>query len=276
MKNIQLFLLSITPIIFYILIGVFVLKGNHQWMLPIMSLLYLLIGFFSKNKKLLLLLGLPFILLSALSLFLKDALTSIILLYLIILPICLILGWLIKNNSKLYGLAYVILIFFIFCFGFENWNSFIRNYDSRVTQNSPTIKLINFDDEFIRLDTIKNKVIVLDFWNTSCGVCFKKFPDFEKIYLEFKNNPEVLIYSVNIPIKNDTLYKTKNLVQKLGYKFPSLFANSNEIPQKLNFNTYPHLTILKNGKVKYNGRLEVSEKTKVHNLRTEIKLLLNE
>jgi len=40
----------------------------------------------------------------------------------------------------------------------------------------------------VQLDTVKNKLIVLDFWTTTCGVCFKSFPDYEKIYLKYKDN----------------------------------------------------------------------------------------
>lgn len=276
MKNLKLIFTAISPIIFYLIIGLIVPNGSHKWLLPSMSLLYLFIGIFSKNKNQLLLLSIPFLLIIALTLFLKDALTSITLFYLIILPISLLLGYLYKNKSNFYGLIYLALIVFNFYYGFDNWNSFIRNYNARVNQKSPKIELLNNSDELIKLDTIQNKIIVLDFWTTSCGVCFKKFPDYEKVYLEYKNNPDVAIYSVNIPIKRDTLLKTKELVKELGYKFPTLYASSSEIPQSLSFNLYPHLTVLKNGRIRYNGRLEIAENVKINNLRIEIERLLNE
>lgn len=241
-----------------------------------MSLLYFFIGVFSKNKKQLLLLSVPFLLLITLTLFLKDALTSIILFYLMLLPISLILGYLYQNKSLFYGLIYAVFITFIFFYGFDNWNSYIRNYKVHINQKSPPIELIDTTNEKIKLDTIQNKVIVLDFWITSCGVCFKKFPDYEKVYLEYENNPKIVFYSVNIPIKRETLLKTKELVKKLDYKFPTLYANSNEIPNSLNFNSYPHLTILKNGRIRYNGRLEVAKNVKINNIRNEIERLLNE
>lgn len=276
MKNLKLILTGISPIIFYLIIGLIGLNGNHKWLLLSMSLLYLIIGVFSKNKKQLLILSLPFLFLIALTLFLKDALLSIILFYLIILPISLLLGSLYKSKSSFYGLIYIALIVFVFYYGFDNWNSFIRNYNARVNQKSPKIELLSNSDELFKLDTIQNKVIVLDFWTTNCGVCFKKFPDFEKIYLEYESNPNIAFYSINIPLKRDTLSKTKKLVKKLGYKFPTLYASSDEIPQSLDFNSYPHLTILKNKRIRYNGRLEIAENVKINNLRTEIERLLNE
>ena len=275
MKKLKKILIAISPIIFYLIIGI-PINANHTWLLPIMSLLYFFIGIFSKNKKQLLLLSVPFLLLMALTLFLKDALTSIILLYLMVLPISALLGYFYKNKSIFHGLVFVVLITLVFFYGFDNWNSYIRNYNARVNEKAPTIELLTKIDVKIKLDTIQNKVIVLDFWTTSCGVCFKKFPDYEKVYLEFKNNPNIIMYSVNIPIKRDTLFKTKELVKKLDYKFPTLYADSDEIPNSLGFNRYPHLTILKNGKIRYNGRLEVAENVKIYNIRSEIERLLNE
>ncbi len=276
MKSLKILFTSISPIIFYLIIGLIVLNGNHRWLLPLMLVFYFIIGFYSKTKKQIFLFSIPFLLLITLTLFLEDALISIILLYLILIPISIFLGYFTRLKSKLFIVIFISLVLLVFYFGFDNWNSLLRNYAARVNQESPSIEFIDLNNSKIKLDTVQNKVIVLDFWTTSCGVCFKTFPDFEKVYLEFKNNPHVLIYSVNIPIKKDTLSKTKRLVKKLGYKFPTLFANSNEIPNSLNFNTYPTLTILKNGRVRYNGRLEASEKIKVHNIRTEIELLLNE
>ncbi|MCF6167347.1 redoxin domain-containing protein [Lutibacter sp.] len=275
MKKIKKIFIAISPIIFYLIIGV-TLNTNHTWILPIMSLLYFFIGIFSKNKNQILLLSLPFLFLIALTLFLKDALTSIILLYLILLPISLVLGYLYKNKSFFYGLIYIVLISFIFFYGFNNWNSYIRNYNASVNEKAPTIELLTKTDIIIKLDTVQNKIIVLDFWTTSCGICFKKFPDYEKVYLEYKNNPNIVFYSVNIPTKRDTLLKTKKLVKKLGYKFSTLYADSDEIPNSLGFNRYPHLTILKNGRIRYNGPLEVAENVKINNLRNEINRLLNE
>lgn len=275
MTIIKKIFLAISPIIIYLIIGV-IFNHNHKWLLPLMSLLYFFIGVFSKNKKQLLLLSVPFLLLITLTLFLKDALTSIILFYLMLLPISLILGYLYQNKSLFYGLIYAVFITFIFFYGFDNWNSYIRNYKVHINQKSPPIELIDTTNEKIKLDTIQNKVIVLDFWITSCGVCFKKFPDYEKVYLEYENNPKIVFYSVNIPIKRETLLKTKELVKKLDYKFPTLYANSNEIPNSLNFNSYPHLTILKNGRIRYNGRLEVAKNVKINNIRHEIERLLNE
>ncbi|MDR0295802.1 MAG: hypothetical protein LBH91_06450 [Prevotellaceae bacterium] len=34
------------------------------------------------------------------------------------------------------------------------------------------------DNEPATQDSLREKVVVFDFWNTACGVCFQKFPDY--------------------------------------------------------------------------------------------------
>jgi thiol-disulfide isomerase/thioredoxin len=273
MKTLKQILISISPIIFYLIFSV-LSNGNHKWVLPSMSLVYFLIGMYSKNTKQLYQISLPFLILIAFTLFLKNALIGIILFYLIILIVSLLFGRFIRYKSVWYVSIYMVFIALIFNYGLTNWLSFIRNFYAHSNKKSPSIELLTSTNKDIKLDTIKNKVIVLDFWTTSCGECFKKFPEFEKFYLEFKSNPNIKIYSVNIPIDRDTILKTKKLVEKLGYKFPTLYAKSNLITKELGFNLFPHLIILKNGVIRYNGKLILEKKTKIHNLRTEIKPLI--
>lgn len=272
----KILITAISPIIFYLLIGLVVPNSDHRYILLVTSLFYFVVGFKSKTKKQVSLFSIPFLTLIGLTLFLEDALTGIIIMYLILIPLSILMGYLTKNKSKLISLGFLLFLSFIFFYGFDNFNSFINNNSARTHKKSPKIELLAENNTLIKLDTIKNKIIVLDFWTTSCGVCFKTFPDFEKVYLEYEKNPNVLIYSVNIPKKRDSLLKTKKIVENLNYKFKTLYADSDFIPTQLGFNTYPHLTILKNGVTRYNGGLVLDEKIKIHNIRTEIDFLLNE
>ncbi len=275
MKKLKIVGLIFLPIVFYLII-VILLGGNHKLILPIISTFFFVLGFFSRNLDRIFLLSIPFLVITSSNFFLENPLTGIIILYLITAPVSIFLGYKTSNVSK-----YLVFLFIIFTtsiyFGIENWMSLINNSSARTNQRAAKIELYTEDDTLIELDDgVKGKVVVLDFWTTSCGVCFKKFPDFEEVYLKFINNPKVEIYSVNIPVKRDTLEKTKKLVKRLNYKFPTLYAKSNEIPEKYGFNTFPHLIILKSGNIRYNGQLVVGKKVKFYNLVQEIERLLEE
>lgn len=238
-----------------------------------MALLYFCFSFFVKKLKHLLLFSLPFLLLIGLSLLLSKSLIGVVLLYLFIIPFSIFTGRISKKN-KLFIIPFLALIIVFFNYPIiENFNSFFANKNARKYEPVPSLKLFNTNNESIRIDTIKDKIIILNFWTTNCGVCFKEFPKYEKSYLKYKKNPNLEFYGVHIPTSKDTLTNTKKLVESLAYKFPILYATSNRIPKKLNFNTYPHLIIIKNSKVRFSGQLITSEKV-IYHLNYEINQLL--
>jgi len=196
--------------------------------------------------------------------------------YLVFIPITFYLGFNYKKGSFIYHLLYFLFLIFIGRYGFLNLDAVTKNIHSRKINISPKIVLKTSEDKTIQLDTIKNKVIVLDFWTTSCGVCFRKFPDFDNIYSKYKNNPKIELYAVNIPIKRDTLGQAKKMISYYKYNFPVLYAKSDSIPLSLNFNGYPHLIIIKNREIRYNGTLVTSSDIIFNNLEDEIELLLSE
>lgn len=130
--------------------------------------------------------------------------------------------------------------------------------------------------ELKRLDLIEDKIIVLDYWNSTCGACFKGFPKYEKIALLYKSNPKVEFYSLNIPIKRDTLGHTKKMIEKYNYKFSNLYAKSDSLSKVMGIKKYPHLVILKDGKIRFNGALLMDRKVKFFHLKNEIDRLLHE
>ncbi len=282
MKKILLYLLiAPSPLIIYLIFGA-IFHGNHRWMISltlptIFILSYLL---FSKiNKKEHLKLGLT-IVLPIFSLFLFFSFSnsfslSLLLLYLIFIPISVYLSWWFASRKSLLIPIFSFILFAIVG-GILFPNVFVlqNNFGAHKNEQFNGLSLVNKDQESVELD--KSKIIVLDFWTTSCGICFEKFPDLEKYYLEFKDNPNVEFYSINVPLKRDKFDEVVKLVENLDYKFPTLYAKSREEVEKLGIYAYPHLLILKNGRLRYDGRLETDKYIFVNHLKSEINKLINE
>ena len=200
---------------------------------------------------------------------------SLTLIYLILVPTSVYLGWLFINRKSL---LIPLISFFLFAFAgiIIIPNVFVLEHNAGANTNKEFsgLSLVNKNQEKVELD--KSKIIVLDFWKTSCGVCFKKFPDFEKYYLEFKGNPNIEFYSVNVPIQRDEFLKVVKLVDGLNYEFPTLYATSIKEAENLGIHSYPHLLILKDGKVRYSGRLETDKNIFVNHIKSEINKLIVE
>lgn len=208
--------------------------------------------------------------------FLESTIISHVIIYLLFTPATFLLGYYLKKKLIIYKVFYGLLLICIGFYGFNNFWYIITNKNSRETLSFPKVELYNSNYK-IRLDTIEDKVIILDFWTTNCGVCFQKFPDFEKKYFKYKNSPKVELFAVNIPVRTDTLSQANNMINKYNYEFSKLYADSDTIPKLLGFNRYPHQIILKNGKIRFNGSLNINEKNIfVYKLEDEVKRLLDE
>lgn len=263
----------------YLIFGL-IFNGDHKWMIFLLlittfSLSFLLFKRSEKGnqiKNFFILVSPLWLLLFITSLFSGFTLS---LLYLIFIPISAFLGKVFATTRQLYlPITGIVLFSFVAFLLFPNQIVWSNNQGARVNKDFSQLTLVNENRDTVKLDS--DKIIALDFWTTSCGVCFKKFPDYEKVYNDFKNNPEIEMYSVNVPLKRDTFEQTVSLVEKLNYTFPTLYSTSNEETRNLGVQAYPHLIILKNGKIRYSGRLETDKTIIVNNLSSELIRLLDE
>lgn len=133
---------------------------------------------------------------------------------------------------------------------YDNFKNLEGNTDEQfrvsghIVNNTDTIKLAGND-----------KFIVLDFWTTSCGICFQKFPEVQKLYEEYKDDDRVALYAVNIPIKRDTPTMAEDMIRKREYTFPVYYAHGG-IDTQLNVRRFPVTLLVKNNKIVARGRID--------------------
>ena len=71
----------------------------------------------------------------------------------------------------------------------------------------------------------------------------------------YKNNPKVLVYAVNIPIKRDTIGQAINAVKVKKYSFTVLIGNS-KMEYFFNVQGYPTTFVVRNDTVLFKGDIE--------------------
>ena len=59
------------------------------------------------------------------------------------------------------------------------------------------------DGQVVTAREFRGKVLVLDFWTTSCAICFHEFPKLERLYAEYRDRSDVEVYAVNVPVEGD-------------------------------------------------------------------------
>jgi thiol-disulfide isomerase/thioredoxin len=134
------------------------------------------------------------------------------------------------------------------------YNFVEKNY-SKVNIDLPTIDKKDFDGAIYEVR--KNKIQVIDLWANSCSQCISQFPKFEKLKNDYKNDPTVEFYALNILEKSNDRVRAKKYLK--GYTFNNYFTDST-VFKKLNFSSVPHYVVVgKDNKIKYFGNLNIDK-----------------
>jgi thiol-disulfide isomerase/thioredoxin len=129
-----------------------------------------------------------------------------------------------------------------------------------VTAEHSAMRFIDEQRDTLSVTAWEGKIVVLDFWTTSCGVCFRKFPQVQRFYDKYKDNSRVALYAVNDPLERDNKDQLFNLLREKGYTFPVLLAYDST-SSYMKVRSYPAVLVLDTvGNVAYRGSIEVAEK----------------
>jgi thiol-disulfide isomerase/thioredoxin len=152
------------------------------------------------------------------------------------------------------------LAFLMYYDGYDRWIHKLNNgtFTGVVSYSFPG-DLFASDEKgkVISRKDISNKIVLLDFWHTACGVCFQKFPKLQKVYEKYKSNPTVTILAVNTPLEEDKEGQAFQMIQERGYTFPVVIAKRDDLAKALDVKGYPTTFIVDpQGTVIFKGSIE--------------------
>lgn len=151
------------------------------------------------------------------------------------------------------------------------WNKYFKEDD----KNRKKLLSTTVDDLYITdiqgnlytSESLKGKVIILDFWFTSCAPCIEEIPELNKILEEFGTD-EVAYFGITFSEKQ----KVEKFLERVTYDY-TIIADAKDLCDKFGIRFYPTTLIIdKKGKIVYTGDVIIS-KEKPKDIRKLLKKL---
>ncbi|MEZ4797141.1 MAG: TlpA disulfide reductase family protein [Flavobacteriaceae bacterium] len=118
----------------------------------------------------------------------------------------------------------------------------------------PTFEILDLEGNLISSESLKEKVVVLDFFGTWCVPCIKELKELDKVQKEFANVSDVEIYIINADIGGDTPEKFETFINKHDYNFNFVYDTESKLFKALNLQNsgLPVLLIIdKNNNIRF-------------------------
>lgn len=137
------------------------------------------------------------------------------------------------------------------------------------------VKIVDNKEQQVSLSKLKDKVVLLDIWHSSCGICIRKFPELQELHDYYRNDTNVIIWCLNKPLAKDNGTRPEKWVRP--YSFQSLYFADEKEADKLHVGSVPLVLIFdKKHQCRYAGTLNMGWNIFIGNAKTIINRLKNE
>ena len=105
---------------------------------------------------------------------------------------------------------------------------------------APAFTLTSMAGETVSLESLKGKVVVVDFWATWCGPCKASFPGMQKAVNKYKDNENVVFLFVDTWERAANKEENaKKFIDSKGYNFNVLMDNDNKVVESFGVRGIP-------------------------------------
>ncbi len=112
-----------------------------------------------------------------------------------------------------------------------------------MNQPAPRFTVTMLDGTLVRLDSLKGRVVVLDFWGTWCGPCMAEMPTVQKVHRAFAANRDVVFLAVNAGWEDDTGDKVRAFTERKHLDVP-VAMDTNRAVRDFSIDALPTLVVI--------------------------------
>ena len=128
---------------------------------------------------------------------------------------------------------------------------------SWIGQAAPDFTLSDLNGKTVSLQSLRGKVVLLNFWATWCGPCVAEMPHLEKLHREYKNKGVIIL-----GIDDEEAEVAQNYLKQHGYTFNTLIDADKQVSKLYRISAIPQsFFITKDGMIAayYRGTRRDSE-----------------
>lgn len=115
----------------------------------------------------------------------------------------------------------------------------------------PDFELVTLSGDYLTSEDLRGKVVLLDFWFTSCPPCVKAVPGLRRMSRRMADDPFVLL-SISTDDDQATL---REFVARNGMEWPQAWDKNHELTRKLKVEGFPtYLLVNHEGEIVYSFR----------------------
>lgn len=166
------------------------------------------------------------------------------------------LAWRFKQAKIVFIVSVLVIALTVQFYFYPRWLDYLSygQFSTVMNDPAPQMKFINELGAEKGNEIFENRIVILDFWNTSCGVCFQKFPMLQKMSDQYSGSV-IEVYAINVPLTRDTVNQSYEALKERNYTFRNLVAAEQSITKDMNVFAYPTTFIVVNGVIKFKGDL---------------------
>lgn len=108
----------------------------------------------------------------------------------------------------------------------------------------PTINYTDLEGKKYNSNSIKTKILVLDFWFIGCVSCVHEMPKLNELKAEYSNRKDILFAAIAFDKENDL----RKFMKNTDFQYDIISDTASYLGKKLGVKSFPTAVVIKDGK----------------------------